>query len=104
VTAEPLTHVDARGVVDILVEQLVTPVRLRAAVELLHRRGCRLFLQCGPKRSLSTFVDDILAERDHAAEATLHPKVGEAQQLTRAVAWCFVHRADRTAAPPSPPA
>ena len=77
---------------DLLVDQLVLPVRFREAVETLYARGCRLFLECGPKRSLSNFVADTLAERPHGAQATLHPRVGELEQFARAVGWAYVHQ------------
>ena len=91
VTGESLAGRSSAELREILVRQLVTPVRFRDAIETLYQRGCRFFLQCGPKRSLTTFADEILEGRAHSAEATLHPKIGEIQQFARAIAWTGVH-------------
>ena len=76
-----------------LANQFVKPVRLSQAVEALYTRGARLFLECGPKWPLTTFVDSILSGRPHVAQATLHPKMGEVEQLHRAFACLFAHGA-----------
>ena len=81
------------GLVAHLTSQFVEPVRLRPAVEELHARGIRLFVECGPKWPLTTFVGQILRGRPHVAIATIHPKVGEVEQLHRALACLFVHGA-----------
>lgn len=74
-----------------LARQLVTPVRLREAVDALYAAGTRLFVECGPKRSMTSFVGEILSECAHIAVPTLHPKVGEVEQIHRALACLFVH-------------
>ena len=76
-----------------LERQYVEPVRLRPAVETLYASGVRLFVECGPKWPLTTFIGQILGTRSHVAQATLHPKVGEVEQLQRALACLFVHGA-----------
>jgi len=76
----------------LLERQFVEPVHLRQAVSALHRDGVRLFVECGPKWPLATFVSEILANQSHIAQATVHPKVGEVEQLHRALACLFVHR------------
>ncbi len=76
-----------------LARQFVEPVRLSQAVEALYAGGARLFLECGPKWPLTTFVGAILSGRPHVAQASLHPKVGEVEQLHRAFACLFAHGA-----------
>lgn len=76
-----------------LESQFVEPVRLRQAVTALHDRGIRLFVECGPKWPLTTFINEILADRPHTAQATIHPKLGEVEQLNRAFACLYVHGA-----------
>lgn len=91
VTGDSLMGVPPAAYPDLLVEQLVVPVRFREAVEVLYARGCRLFLECGPRRSLTSFVVDTLGGRPHSAQPTLHPKVGELEQFSRAVAWAYAN-------------
>ena len=43
-----------------LERQYVEPVRLRPAVETLYAAGVRLFVECGPKWPLTTFIGQIL--------------------------------------------
>ncbi len=76
-----------------LERQYVEPVRLREAIESLHASGIGLFVECGPKWPLSNFVGDILEGREHVAHATLHPKVGETEQLLRTMACAYAHGA-----------
>jgi acyl transferase domain-containing protein len=93
VTGRSLSEIPPDRFPDHLASQFVEPVRLRPAVEALHARGVRLFVECGPKWPLTTFVGQILGDRPHVAHATLHPKVGEVEQLQRALACLFVHGA-----------
>ncbi|MGC3999548.1 MAG: beta-ketoacyl synthase N-terminal-like domain-containing protein [Anaeromyxobacter sp.] len=93
VTGGSLGTFDPGGMVEHLGSQFVEPVRLRAAVEALYARGVRVFVECGPKWPLTTFVGQILGDRPHAAIATIHPKVGEVEQIHRALACLFVHGA-----------
>ncbi|WP_152643425.1 type I polyketide synthase, partial [Anaeromyxobacter sp. PSR-1] len=93
VTGRSLAEVPPERFPEHLASQFVEPVRLRPAVEALHARGVRLFVECGPKWPLTTFVGQILGDRPHVAHATLHPKVGEVEQLQRALACLFVHGA-----------
>nr|WP_280959883.1 type I polyketide synthase [Anaeromyxobacter dehalogenans] len=93
VTGRSLAEVSPERFPEHLASQFVEPVRLRPAVDALHARGVRLFVECGPKWPLTTFVGQILGDRPHVAHATLHPKVGEVEQLQRALACLFVHGA-----------
>ncbi|ABC83664.1 Beta-ketoacyl synthase, Acyl transferase subunit [Anaeromyxobacter dehalogenans 2CP-C] len=93
VTGRSLAGVPPERFAEHLASQFVEPVRLRPAVEALHARGVRVFVECGPKWPLTTFVGQILGDRPHVAHATLHPKVGEVEQLQRALACLFVHGA-----------
>ena len=76
----------------LLESQFVEPVRLRQVVTALYRSGVRVFLQCGPKWPLTTYIGEILNGQPHVAQATIHPKVGEVELLHRAFACMFVHR------------
>ncbi len=69
-----------------LIAQFSEPVRMPQAVAAAYRRGCRVFVECGPKWPLTSFVEDILADKKPIAIATMHPKVGECEQMLRAIA------------------
>ena len=75
-----------------LASQFVEPVRLRAAWLNAHRLGARVFLEAGPKWSLTQFARETLKDLPHGAMASLHPKVGEVEQFKRLIGFCFVHR------------
>lgn len=91
VTGGPLSSIAIADLPVHLASQFVEPVRLRAAVEAAWQAGGRVFFECGPKRALTTFTEAILGEREHVAEATMHPKVGEREQAARAIACLMVH-------------
>ena len=77
---------------DFLASQFVEPVRLRAAYREAHAQGLRIFLEAGPRWSLTQFARESLQNLPHAASASIHPKVGELEQFQRLLAFCFVHR------------
>ena len=71
--------------------QLVEPVRLRQALGEAHRRGARIFIEAGPKWSLTQFTRETLKGRTHGAVASIHPKVGDMEQFKRMVGYTFVN-------------
>jgi acyl transferase domain-containing protein len=75
-----------------LASQFVEPVRLRAALREAHAHGARVFLEAGPKWSLTQFTRESLRDVPHGAMASTHPKVGEREQLQRLLGFCFVHQ------------
>ncbi len=75
-----------------LESQFVEPVRLRQVVTALYQSGVRVFVECGPKWPLTSFISEILTGLPHVSHATIHPKVGEVEQLHRVFACLFVHR------------
>jgi len=97
ITGAELTRFDLERLPDLLAEQLVRPVRLADAVRAAAMRGASLFVECGPKRALSTFVDAILDDKPVLAVSTLHPKVGEVNQFLRA--WSSLWVRGRAAVP-----
>jgi hypothetical protein len=81
---------DRARTIDRLVEQYVTPARFHGAIRTLYQRGARIFLECGPKRPLSAYVEDTLREYDRACHASIHPKTGEIESLQRMFGFAFV--------------
>ena len=84
---------DVEATIARLVRQYTTPVRFTEAIELAWERGARLFFEAGPKWPLTSYVRQILDGRSFVAQAAMHPKVGERQQLLRLSACAFVHGA-----------
>ncbi|MGB9634451.1 MAG: acyltransferase domain-containing protein, partial [Chloroflexaceae bacterium] len=66
------------GIKDILEQQIASPVQWVKGLETLYREGCRIFVECGPKKALKGFVDDVLGGKpDVVSLFTNHPKTGE---------------------------
>ena len=54
----------------VMARHLVMPVRFMATVEAMYEQGgARVFLEIGPRRTLTGLVSQILGERDHLAMA-----------------------------------
>ena len=53
-----------------LADQLVSEVRFTDQIRAMHSAGARVFVEAGPNYVLTRFVDDTLADVDHAAIAT----------------------------------
>jgi acyl transferase domain-containing protein len=70
---------------DLVLRHLVEPVRFSQLIEALHESGVRAFVQVGPG-SLTGFIDDTLASRDHLTVATAVPRRDGLAQLRRAAA------------------
>jgi acyl transferase domain-containing protein len=90
ITGTSIRTLPAQRYPKLLAQQFVQPVRLRQAIESLYAGGVRVFVECGPKWPLTTYIDDTLNGREHVAQPTMHPKIGEAEQLQRALARLFV--------------
>lgn len=91
ITGDNLRQIPVQDYPELLASQFIEPVRLRQAIETAHENGVRLFIECGPKWAISSFISEILGEKDFYAQASLHPKIGEAEQIHRALACMFVH-------------
>ncbi|MFL5355571.1 beta-ketoacyl synthase N-terminal-like domain-containing protein [Archangium sp.] len=74
-----------------LTRQFVEPVLLRQAIAEAHRRGARIFIEAGPKWSLTQFTREILKGQPHGAIASIHPKVGDMEQFKRVLGHSFVN-------------
>ncbi|OGQ79093.1 MAG: hypothetical protein A2289_02995 [Deltaproteobacteria bacterium RIFOXYA12_FULL_58_15] len=74
-----------------LVRQLVDPIHVQKAIETLYENDVRIFIECGPRSALTTYVNEALADQPHIAQPTLHPQVGELEYLFRAIACLFTH-------------
>ncbi|WP_129670555.1 type I polyketide synthase [Candidatus Chloroploca sp. Khr17] len=87
------------GIKDLLERQIASPVQWVKGLETLYREGCRIFIECGPKKALKGFVDDVLGDKgDAVALFTNHPKTGELASFNQAL--CGLYAAGLDAAEP----
>jgi acyl transferase domain-containing protein len=59
-----------------LARQMSSPVEWIRQIRTLHDAGVRVWVECGPKRALTTFNGEILAGDCHLSVASNHPKQG----------------------------
>jgi acyl transferase domain-containing protein/phosphopantetheinyl transferase len=75
----------------LLLDQWVRPVRFRETVEQMYAAGVRIFVEVGPRGSLSAFVDDTLRRRPHAAVPANSIQRSGVSQLNHLVARLAAH-------------
>ncbi|NWF81938.1 MAG: acyltransferase domain-containing protein, partial [Chloroflexi bacterium] len=89
------------GIKDILELQIASPVQWVKGLETMYREGCRIFVECGPKKALKGFVDDVLGRKpDVVSLFTNHPKTGEIASFNQAL--CGLYAAGLGASEPQP--
>jgi malonyl CoA-acyl carrier protein transacylase len=75
---------------DILQLQIASPVQWVKGLETLYAQGARTFVECGPKRALKGFVDDVFADKtDILSLLTSHPKNGELPSFNQALCGLY---------------
>jgi acyl transferase domain-containing protein/NAD(P)-dependent dehydrogenase (short-subunit alcohol dehydrogenase family) len=79
-----------RQVITDLIGQLSGPVDFVGLINRLYEDGAHTYVEVGPKKALSGFVEDILSGKTHRALFSNHPKIGEMNQLNRLLAQLFV--------------
>ncbi|MBW4662607.1 MAG: polyketide synthase dehydratase domain-containing protein [Chroococcus sp. CMT-3BRIN-NPC107] len=72
-------------------QQWSCTVRFRDTIEKLYEQGVRTFIEVGPSSSLTAFVDDILAKRDHLALASNTQRRDGLEQLQHLLARLFTN-------------
>jgi acyl transferase domain-containing protein/NAD(P)-dependent dehydrogenase (short-subunit alcohol dehydrogenase family)/acyl carrier protein len=84
-------HVDdMEPLLDLLVRQIASPVQFVKGLETLYDAGARVFVEVGPKKALTGFVDDVLRPRgDVVSLFTNHPKVGEEPSFNQALCGLY---------------
>ncbi|MGM0559419.1 MAG: type I polyketide synthase, partial [Myxococcota bacterium] len=90
---------------DLLAEQVASPVEFISEVDNMYDAGARIFIECGPKRAQTSFVDSILSGKDVVSMYTNHPKDGDVGSINNALAqlwargvWSDATRSKRPAA------
>lgn len=70
--------------------QWYTPVRFRETIERMYEDGVRTFIEVGPSSVLTSFVNDILQDRDHTALPSNHPRRSGLEQIQYLLGGLFV--------------
>ncbi|MDY6967679.1 MAG: beta-ketoacyl synthase N-terminal-like domain-containing protein, partial [Spirochaetota bacterium] len=63
-------------IVEILEKHIANPVEFIKQIERMYNDGVRVFIEIGPKRTLTSFTMNIIGKKEHIAIATNHPKRG----------------------------
>ena len=75
---------------DILAQQVASPVQFIKGLRTLYDAGARLFVEVGPKKALQGFAEDVLGERgDVISIFTNHPKVGDIPAFNQALCCLY---------------
>ena len=76
--------------VDILAQQVASPVQFVKGLRTLYEAGARLFVEVGPKKALQGFAEDVLGEHgDVVAIFTNHPKIGDVPAFNQALCGLY---------------
>ena len=82
---------DAKSsVLEKLAPQMASSVEWTSQMEKMYDSGARIFIEVGPKRALSMFASQILADRPHMPIMTNHPKQGGIASFLSALAAIYL--------------
>ena len=77
---------------DILAQQVASPVQFIKGLHTLYAAGTRIFVEVGPKKALQGFAEDVLGSHDDVVSLfTNHPKFGDVVSFNQAL--CGVYAA-----------
>ena len=75
---------------DILAQQVASPVQFVKGLRTLYDAGARVFVEVGPKKALQGFAEDVLGGRsDVVSLFTNHPKVGDIVAFNQALCGLY---------------
>ncbi|NNC91204.1 MAG: acyltransferase domain-containing protein, partial [Acidimicrobiia bacterium] len=76
--------------IDILGQQVASPVQFVDGLHTLYEAGARVFIEVGPKKALAGFVEDVLGDRDDVVSLfSNHPKQGGAVSFNQALCGLY---------------
>jgi 3-oxoacyl-(acyl-carrier-protein) synthase/NAD(P)-dependent dehydrogenase (short-subunit alcohol dehydrogenase family)/acyl carrier protein len=88
---------------DILAQQVASPVQFSKGLRTLYDAGARVFVEVGPKKALQGFADDVLGGRgDVVSLFTNHPKFGDLPSFNQALCGLYAAGVGRGAAQTTP--
>ena len=71
---------------DILAQQVASPVQFVKGLQTLYNAGARVFIEVGPKKALFGFAEDVLGKDSNVIPMfTNHPKVGDIPSFNQAL-------------------
>ncbi|GAB3281453.1 type I polyketide synthase [Kineosporia babensis] len=73
-----------------LARQIASPVRFAEQIEAMYQAGARIFVETGPGRVLSGFVDAVLADRPHRTVTVRPGRNAELTEFLQALAQLAV--------------
>jgi 3-oxoacyl-(acyl-carrier-protein) synthase/NAD(P)-dependent dehydrogenase (short-subunit alcohol dehydrogenase family)/acyl carrier protein len=77
-------------IIDILGQQVASPVQFVKGIETLYREGARIYVEVGPKRVLKALSEDILSDTDDTIILfTNHPRKGTLPSLNEALCGLY---------------
>jgi malonyl CoA-acyl carrier protein transacylase len=97
-TAEPYPC-ESEQAKQLLIEQLVSPVRFREQIIAMYEDGARIFVEVGPQNHLTGLVKRILGDQSHVAISTDKPSRDGLTQLQHTLARLMVEGVDLTLEP-----
>jgi acyl transferase domain-containing protein/acyl carrier protein len=75
---------------DILTQQVASPVQFVKGLGTLYDAGARMFVEVGPKKALQGFAEDVLGGRNDVVSLfTNHPKVGDLVAFNQALCGLY---------------
>ncbi len=75
---------------DILTQQVASPVQFVKGLRTLYDAGARVFVEVGPKKALQGFAEDVLGgHSDVVSLFTNHPKVGDIVAFNQALCGLY---------------
>ena len=75
---------------DILAQQVASPVQFVKGLRTLYDAGARMFVEVGPKKALQGFAEDVLGgHSDVVSLFTNHPKIGDIAAFNQALCGLY---------------
>lgn len=86
----PMGPEGASLIVDILGQQIASPVNFVKGLHTLYEAGARIFVEVGPKKALQGFADDVLGSDPKILSLfTNHPKFADAVAFNQALCGMY---------------
>jgi acyl transferase domain-containing protein/acyl carrier protein len=77
-------------ILDILTQQVASPVQFIKGLHTLYDAGARVFIEVGPKKALQGFAEDVLGgHSDVLSLFTNHPKIGDIVAFNQALCGLY---------------
>ena len=99
----PTGHDVVPQMLDLLSQQVASPVQFVKGLTTLYDAGARVFVEVGPKKALQGFAEDVLGNRgDVVSLFTNHPKVGDIAAFNQALCGLYAAGLGRGVAAAAP--